>query len=413
MKLFISILIFALLSISTITAKESTWPAWRGAERTGEVTGPKWPKNLENLNALWTVPLGKSYSSPIVAEDRVFVFETTEETHATVRALKRSDGSEIWSKSWESSIKVPFFAEANGSWVKSTPAWDGKTLFVGDAREVLYAFDGETGEERWSVDFPTTYATAVPPFGFASSPLIVDDMLYIQAANSIIKMEAATGKVLWRGLADGDGGGDMSAQSAFSSPILTTVAGKEQLVVLTRRELAGVNPETGETLWSKPLPNFRGCLIVTPTVYGDGIFTSSFRNGSYYIGLNNNDGQMSAEQIWDHKVNTYMSSPVVIGDYAYLHLTNSRMACIDLKSGETTWTTSEKFGKYSSMVWQDDRILMLSETGTLHLMEANPQAFTSVATAQVADGNTWAYLGISGNELYVRALEKLTVYEWK
>jgi len=409
--LLISIAVF--LSASHLTAKDSDWPAWRGAERTGQVTGPEWPKNLDNLTARWTVPLGKSYSSPIIAKDRVFVFETTDVTHATVRALNRTDGSEIWSKSWESSIEVPFFAEANGSWVKSTPAWDGKTLFVGDAREVLIAFDGESGNERWRLDFPKTYGTPIPPFGFASSPLIVGDKLYIQAANSIIKMETATGKVLWRALNDSDDLEDVSAQSAFSSPILTTVAGKEQLVVLTRRELAGVEPESGAALWRKPLPNFRGCLIVTPTVYGDGIFTSSFRNGSYYISLDNSDGNLVAEQKWDNKVNTYMSSPIVVGDYAYLHLTNSRMACIDLKTGESAWTTTEKFGKYSSMVWQNDRILLLSENGTLNLLEANPKAFTSVSTAQVAEGDTWSYLGISGSELYVRALEKLTLYDWK
>ncbi|MGH1366252.1 MAG: PQQ-binding-like beta-propeller repeat protein [Calditrichia bacterium] len=411
MKTLLLISIALLLSATNLTANGSDWPAWRGAERTGQVSGPEWPTNLDNLKAKWTVPLGKSYSSPIIANDRVFVFETTDEKTVTVRALNRADGSELWKKSWASSFTVPGFALANGSWVKSTPAWNGKTLFVGDMREVLVAFDGVTGEEKWRIDFPETYGTQVPPFGFSSSPLAVDDKLYVQAVNSVFKLEAATGEVVWRAMS-GHNPDDMSQQGAFSSPVLTTLADKEQLLIMTRASLNGIDPQNGDQLWSEAIPHFRGCLIVTPTVYGEGIFTSSFRNGSYFYNLSADEGKVNAEQVWSNKISGYMSSPIVIGGYAYMHLTNNRMACIDLKTGETTWTTTGKFSKYASMIWQDDRILVLAADGMLHLLEANPKEFTSIASQKVAEGETWAYLGISGSELYVRELEGLTVYTW-
>ena len=61
-----------------------------------------------------------------------------------------------------------------GDWVRSTPAWDGETLYVGDMAEVVVALDGATGSELWRVDFPRRYETPVPDFGFASSPLVVE-----------------------------------------------------------------------------------------------------------------------------------------------------------------------------------------------------------------------------------------------
>ena len=128
----------------------------------------------------------------------VFVVETTDKSNAAVRALRRSDGTEVWTTRWAASGKVPFFAAANGDWVRSTPAWDGRTLYVGDMEEKIMALDGSSGEVRWTLDFSERFGTKVPDFGFASSPLIDADALYVQAANSIVKVDRATGKTIWR-----------------------------------------------------------------------------------------------------------------------------------------------------------------------------------------------------------------------
>ena len=110
-----------------------------------------------------------------------------------VRALSRDTGALLWRTTWTGSGSVPFFARANGDWVRSTPAWDGSTLFVGDMSEVLVALDGETGVELWRVDFPDRYGTPVPDFGFASSPLVAGSFVFIQAANSLVKLDKHTG----------------------------------------------------------------------------------------------------------------------------------------------------------------------------------------------------------------------------
>ena len=107
-----------------------------------------------------------------------------------------------------------------------------------------------------------------------------------------------------------------------------------------------------------------------------------------------------------------MSTPVVINGYAYLHLGNQRFTCIDLKTGERTWT-SKPFGKYWSLVAQRDRILALDEMGKLLLLKANPKEFELIDEKQISEEETWAHLAVCDSEVFVRELNAMTVFRWK
>ena len=90
-----------------------------------------------------------------------------------------------------------------------------------------------------------------------------------------------TGELIWRGLEDGGG---MNG-SAFSSPVIATVAGKKQAIVQTRSSLCGVDLETGKTLWTQDIPTFRGMNIITPTLYDSAFLTSAYGGTTQLIGL--------------------------------------------------------------------------------------------------------------------------------
>jgi outer membrane protein assembly factor BamB len=237
---------------------------------------------------------------------------------------------------------------------------------------------------------------------------VAGDHVYIQAGAALLKLHQRTGETLWRSMVD-EGG--MNG-SAFSSPYLTTVAGREQLLVQSRTHLNGVDPESGAVLWSQEVPAFRGMNIVTPTVLGDGVFTSSYGGKSFLYRISGSgDGTQSASLAWDNKAQGYMCSPVVIGGHAYLHLRNQRFTCIDLSSGETRWTTTP-YGKYWSLVVQGDRILALDETGMLRLIRATPEKFDLLDERQVSDQECWAHLAVAGEDVVVRELKGLAVYRW-
>ncbi len=406
--LFVLILACCLALSPSAVALADSWPQWRGPSRDGQVPGAGWPEDLSSLEMLWRIELGPGYPGPIVAEDRVFVAETVGEETEVVRALDRQTGEEIWRAAWEGAWKVPFFARANGSWIRSTPSYDGSHLYVGGIREVLVCLDGANGEERWRVDFPALYDTKVPDFGFSSSPLVAGEHLYVQAANSILKLDKTTGKTIWRAL---EGKGSIMVSGAFSSPMLANLAGREQLLVQTRTHLNGLDPQSGGLLWSREVPHFRGMNILTPLVIGDTILTSSYQNGTYLFRVQQEGDGFTVEQEWHLPASGYMSSPVLVGEHAYLHLGNGRFTCLDINKGESCWT-SKPFGQYWALAAQGEKILALDSEGEMLLIQADPTSLEVLDRRAISDQPTWGYLAVAGNQVFVRELEAISAYRW-
>ncbi len=122
--------------------------------------------------------------------------------------------------------------------------------------------------------------------------------------------------------------------------------------------------------------------------------------------------QLSLKDVWTNPQSGYMSSPVLIDGHIYLHLQNTRFACIDAKSGKTTWTT-KSFGKYWSMVAQGSQILALDERGELLLIRANPKQFELVSSRKVCSDSAWAHLAVAGQQVFIRSLNSLIAFDWK
>lgn len=152
-------------------------------------------------------------------------------------------------------MKVPFFNN-NGSWVRSTPAFEGESLYVAGMRDVLVCLNVKDGRIQWRVDFVKQFETPLPKFGFVCSPLVVGDAVYVQA---------------------------------------------------------GVNPETGKVVWSQPVSAFRGMNIQTPVVVGNTLFTSCYGGASILFELKRGREGFEIAEVWrDQKSQGYMSTPVVI-----------------------------------------------------------------------------------------------------
>jgi outer membrane protein assembly factor BamB len=404
--------VFVLVQLrSGSLAAAADWVQWRGPDRTcrvGELAA--WPDKLDEsvLKPMFRVPLGPSYSGPIVAGDRVFVTETVDRKMEVVRALNRTTGEEIWKAEWPGAMSVPFFAAANGSWIRATPAWDGQKLYVAGMLDVLVALDGATGSETWRIDFAKEFGSGVESFGFVCSPLVDQGHVYVQTGGGLAKVRCDTGAVVWRSLKEE--GGMMGG--AFSSPIISTLASQRQLVVQTRSKLAGVDLESGSELWSVEIPSFRGMNILTPTILGDRIFTSSYGGGSFLFEVTRSPSGFATTEIWKKTTEAYMSSPVVVDQKIFVHLRNQRFTCIDSASGESLWT-SKPFGKYWSIAVSGTRLLVLDERGDLLLVEASADEYRQLDSRHVSDSSTWAHVAVSDGQVFVRELDGLAVFRWK
>ena len=214
-------LLLNVCSCATAMADDAAaWPQWRGPQRTGQIEAAPWPDKLdgEHLQQVWRIELGQSYSGPIVTSDRVFVTETRNAKTEHVQALDRQTGQSQWETSWTGSIRVPFFAKANGDWIRSTPAVEGDSIYVAGIRDVVVCLDTATGTERWRADLMAKFNAAAPTFGFVASPLVRGGHVFVQAGGGFVKLDKKTGEVVWRTL---DDAGGMNG-SAFSSPFPAT-----------------------------------------------------------------------------------------------------------------------------------------------------------------------------------------------
>ena len=394
------------------SAQRAAWIQWRGPERNSEVPESYLPENLDlaKIRPLWRVEMGPSYSGPIVAAGKVFTTETVDKTYEVVKAFDLQNGEEIWRARWEGAMEVPFFARRNGSWIRATPTYDQGRLYVAGMEDMLICLDATSGKELWRLDFPAQFQTPRPTFGFVSSPLVDGQHLYVQAGAAFVKLDKSTGEIIWRTLTDG--GGMMG--SAFSSPVVGTISGRRQVVVQTRSHLAGVAMESGEVLWQKEIPSFRGMNILTPMVANEKVFTSNYRGRSYLFGFSpQGEKELAVNLLWENKSAAYMSSPVVIDGHVYQHLQNKTFNCIDLETGEEKWRSSERFGDYWSMVVHDQRILALDQKGELLLIRADPESFQLLDRRVLSEQPTWAHLAVTPSGLFVRELYAMTAYAWQ
>jgi len=391
---------------------DGTWQQWRGPERNGQFEGTTWPKEMtkENFRQEWKIQLASSYSSPVVDKEKVYTTESLPSGKEQVTAYHRATGKLAWSQSWDGSMKVPFFAASNGSWIRSTPALANDKLFVLGMQERLICLDTRTGQKLWEMNIPEILQTPEPAFGGVSSPMIVNNALYVQAGGGVIKVDTDSGDLIWTSNLSKDA----MNQSPFASPRIHTLDGKEQIIALGRTSLSGIDPQNGKQLWEQKVPAFRGMNILTPTFVGQSILTATYGGKTHLITpAHNPDKDWTTTETWNQRFQGYMSNPVVIGKNAYLHGRSGRMVCLNTETGQINWTSSESLGKYCSMINQNDRILALSNNGKLRLLSANPNAYEIISSLEISDEDTWAHIAMADQQIFIRSLNTLTTWHWE
>lgn len=393
---------------ASLGVEPDSWNQWRGPARDSHAANGAWPETLSGkLEPVWQQSLSPSYSGPIVCGDLVITTETVDKKYERVTAYQLRSGELVWTTQWQGSMAVPFFAAANGDWIRSTPACTNSHLVVMGMRDVLLDLDPKTGQQRWRVDFPAELGSPLPSFGAVCSPLIDGDAVYVQTGGGVVKLNLADGGVLWQALPNGGG---MASSGAFSSPVIASIAGQRQLVVQTREKLCGVDLDSGQVLWQQPIEAFRGMNILTPLVIGDRVFTSAHSGRAQLFEITRANDRWQIEEVWSQNTQAYMSSPLVIGDAIYLHLKNQRVSALAVEEGTIRWT-SRPFGKYWSMVTNGNRILALDSDGMLRLIEPSDRELRIIDQVKVAD-DSWAHLAVQDDLVIVRDLNALKVFRW-
>jgi outer membrane protein assembly factor BamB len=384
-----------------VTMPVLDWPGFRGRDRDSVVRrvriGTDWAGSPPIQ--LWRRPIGPGWSSFAVHGDLLYTQEQRGDEEI-VAAYRVSTGAPVWrhrdaARFWESN---------GGPGPRATPTIDGGRIYSFGATGMLNVLDAVDGRLVWSRNVATDKGIPLPDWGFSSSPLLIDDLVVVAAAGTLVAYDRATGTPRWAGE---DGG------AGYSSPHALTVGGVPQILLLAGGGITSVDASTGTRLWGLSVTSSAmAAPIVQPALTADGevLISSGDTSGISRVAVARGEGGWTVEERWRSTgLKPYFNDFVVHRGHAF-GFDGSILACIDLADGSRTW----KGGRYGSgqlvLLADQDLLLVVSEQGELALVAASTDAFTELARIPGIEGKTWNHPVVVGDILLVRNGEEMAAF---
>jgi outer membrane protein assembly factor BamB len=391
-----------LLALAAVAVRSQEWTQWRGPARDGSVSGKNvpaaWP---ESLKRSWRVEIGEGYSSPIVADGRVFV-HGRRDPEEIVTGINLTDGKVLWQQKYQATFKKNQYAVEMAKGPHATPLVVGNSLYTLGVTGVLNAWDTATGKQLWTRDFSKAIDTSKLFCGTAASPVLVDGRLVIQVGSDIhggqiLALNPATGATEWewRGLGPG-----------YASPVVFEVGGTKQIVTMTEGSIVGVDGKTGKELWSTAFPDEWHENIATPLWTGTHLIIAGTRQGTHAYTLKQTGGKWEAIETWKNAdIAPYMSSPVFGDGLIYGHSSKKKgqFFAIDEKTGAVRWTTEGREGEHASLLLTPQHVVFLTNNADLIVAKRGTPAFALERRYDdVAEASTFAMPVLLGSNILVR-----------
>ena len=395
------------------TTTENDYPQFLGKNRVPVVDNIRlatdW--NTTPPKLLWRQPIGAGWSGFAVVGDYAVTQEQRGDAETGVQLVvcyELRTGEVVWSHA-----DPGFFAATPGGLgPRATPTITGGRVYTMGPLGKLNCLDGATGEAIWSHDTLEENGAENIAWGKAGSPLVTDDLVIVSVGGpdgrSLIAYDRETGDEVWSAGSD---------QSAYASPVLATLSGVPQVLIVDQDYLVAHRLADGEELWRSPWPgNSNGNASCSQPVVlpGDRVFISKgYRIGSSLLEIRKDDaGQFEAVPLWDPPVRAHMKTKftnVVIRDGYVYGLDEGILECIELETGERQW----KRGRYGhgQIILVGDVILVSTETGEVVLVEASPDAHRELTRFQAIEGKTWNNPALAGRFLLVRNHKEAACYE--
>jgi outer membrane protein assembly factor BamB len=387
--------------VTAVPPAVAEWPGFRGPLRDGVIRNvrinPDWA--AAPPAELWRRPIGPGWSSFAVRGDLLYTQEQRGEDEV-VSCYRVSTGAPVW----RHRDRVRFWESNGGAGPRATPTISGDRVYAFGATGILNALDALTGKKIWSADVGADTKRAVPFWGFAASPLVVDDIVIIAAAATLAGYDAASGTLKWKGPSYG---------GSYSSPHLVTLDGVSQVVQLGGPGAISVAPADGSVLWEhkwEPGP------MVQPAITDDGDIlinnvTATGGVATRRLHVTKGSNGWNLEERWTSAaLKPNFNDFVLHKGHAY-GFDNNILASLNLETGERNW----KGGRYGNgqmvLLKDQDLLLVTSEDGELALVPATPDKYTEIAKMRIFEGKTWNHPVIVRGLLLVRNGEEMAAFK--
>jgi outer membrane protein assembly factor BamB len=386
---------------STAGKPDLDWPGFRGPQRDGVVRGVRIETDWSQKPpvAIWRRPIGPGWSSFAVRDDLLYTQEQRGENEI-VSCYNLTTGQPVWIHR----DAARFYESNAGPGPRGTPTLSNGRVYTFGGTGILNALDARSGAVVWSRNAATDTKAKLPAWGFASSPLVVGEVVIVAAAGSLAGYDVVTGKPLWFGPSGGKG---------YSSPQLATIDGVAQVLQLNGEGVISVAPADGTLLWKHA---WSSDAIVQPafTADGDVLIGSGSGFGAEVgvrrVAIAHSAGAWSATERWTStELTPYFNDFVVHKDSAF-GFDGSGLTCIDLKKGELKWQGGHYGNGQMILLADQDLLLVVSEKGELALVKATPDQFTELAHFKAIEGKTWNHPVLFGDKLLVRNGEEMIAF---
>jgi outer membrane protein assembly factor BamB len=329
---------------------------------------------------MWQTELpGAGASSPIIIGKKVFLtcysgFAVPgqprghmDQLQLHVVCLNREDGQILWDKKVAPKLPEQATIRENHGYASSTPAADQDRVYVFFGKSGVYAFD-HAGQQVWQAEV----GSRLNGWGSAASLVLHRGLVIVNASvesESLVALDTKTGKEAWRA---------RGIREAWNTPTLvSTSAGQTELVVAMLQKVLGLDPATGEQLWS--CANEIGWYIV-PSVVGQGgnVWSIGGRSGIAAVAIRTGGrGDVTTtHRLWTSRKGSNVSSPVVHDGHLYWMHDNQGIAyCAEAASGQIVYEQSiPRAGQfYASPVLVDGKLYYVARTGRTYVVKANPK----------------------------------------
>jgi outer membrane protein assembly factor BamB len=378
------------------------YPQYGGPERDATLAGPQLSRDWRARPPLrkWQQAVGEGWSGFALA-DGIAVTQEQRGPDERVVAYDAASGRPLWSHA----DPLRYATTIAGVGPRATPTIANGRVFTMGATGLVNALDLATGRSLWRHDVLAETGATSPEWGKSASPLVVDDRVIVSAGGpdgrSLVAYDAGSGRLAWSAGSD---------RSSYSSPFVTTLAGRRQVVILNGGTLAGHDPATGAALWEHPFPGGQPNVTAPLPLGGDRLLVSvGYGIGAKSYRVAANGSALSATLEWESPRLKSKFGNLVRHDGSVYGLDDGVLTCLDPANGERRW----KDGRYGhgQLLLVGGLLLVQTEEGELVLIQPATDGLRELARFQALEGKTWNPPALAGRLLLVRNDREAAAYE--
>ena len=410
-RLLIAVAFLVCLAGSTVLA--DNWPQWRGPFLNGISSEKNLPTRWSaEDNVTWKLAMPSwTGATPVIWGERIFL-NVADGNDLFLWCVDREKGEPVWKKLLGSGNTK--MRKQNMS--SPSPVTDGKNVWVMTGTGVLKSFDF-AGNEQWARDVQKDYGRFGLNWGYASSPLLYEDALFVQVLHGmktddpsyLLRIDKKTGKTIWR--VERPTNAISESPDSYTTPALVRQGNSVEIVITGGDCVTGHDPATGKELWRANglnpdnNPNFR--IVASPVVYEAVVYAPTRVKPLLAIKAGGRGDVTQSNKLWAFDHGPDVPTPVTDGKYFYVVDDRGIMWCLDAKTGQAVWGPQRiKPAIYSSSpVLADEKLYVTNEEGLTTVLKAGPK-FEVLAQNSLND-YTLSSPAISDGQIFIRTAQYL------